>query len=257
MAICQGNVGAEVEIFDHFLAPDNDLTWGTGTVQVSRFGFVSDDEGSFEWTVDEANGVLAITTDVGDNDSAVLMAGTLIPNVSGPIVTEWRLKVNDVAAGGVAVFVGFTETLSLSAPVMPAEFATATMTYNGTGQILGAQLDADGTVIDWRAVSGDAGAVVGTNRATRAALATAGIRANETMTADEWYIVRVELSSEGVGEVYVGHKNRGLDLILTVTGVPVVNPLYAICMVENRSGNAKVMEVDYGYVKGYCDWEVS
>ena len=39
-------------VWDDFLGPDNDLTWGTGTVKVGNFGFVSVDEGTYEWTID-------------------------------------------------------------------------------------------------------------------------------------------------------------------------------------------------------------
>ena len=246
MAVTQGSFG-ELKVWDDFLAPDDDLTWGTGGVKVGNFGFVSDDEGSFEWTVDEANGIVAITTDVGDDDSACLKASVFTPSVNGPIVCEWRFKFSNVDC---AIFAGFTETLSLTAPVMPAEFATATMTYNGTGQMIGAQMDVDGTTDDFRAVFGDAGAVLSGADAN-------GTRANETLTADEWYIVRVELDSSGRGDVWVGHKNRQLDLIKSVTGNPTTNPMHAILMIENRSGNARVLEVDYGYAKGYRDWEVT
>ncbi len=247
MAVCQGSFG-KLEVWDDFLGPDNDLTWGASGVKVGNFGFVSVNEGTFEWTVDEANGVLAITTDTGDDDNAVLMAGAFTPNVNGHLVTEWRFKFNSATVG--AVFVGFTETLALDTPVMPAEFATATMTYNGTGQMIGAQFDTDGTTDDFRAVFADAGAIV-------TGADTHGTRAQETIAADEWYIVRVELSSTGVGEVWVGHKSSGLNLVKRLTGNPVVNPMYAICMFENRSAAARLFEVDYGYAAATRDWEVT
>lgn len=230
---------------------------GTGRHNIGKATYFSDDEGTIGYTVDEANGVVALTSDVGDDDNVGLHLGVWIPNVNGAIVTEWRFKVNDMAAAKVAVFCGFTETLALDTPVMPIEFATALMTYNGTGQVLGILFDSDGTVLDFRATAGDAGAVIGTNYATNAALVAAGVRANETMTADEWYICRVELSPDGVGKVYLGHKGRGLDLILEATGLPVTNVLRAALMMENRSGAAKILEVDYGVAEGWRDWEVT
>lgn len=254
MAICQSEFG-KLEWGSDFLAPDNDLTWGTGTVHIDGLGFVSVNEGSFEWTVDEGNGVLAITTDTGDNDNAVLMAGAFIPSVNGTLVAEGRFKSNSATLG--SVFCGFTETLALDTPVMPAEFATATMTYNGTGQMIGALWDSDATTGDFRALAGDAGAVQGTNVATNAALATAGVRANETITADEWYIVRVEVDASGYGRVYVGHKGRGLDKILEVKDIGTTNPMYAVLMYENRSAAARVFEVDYFRGWANRDWEVT
>lgn len=254
MAVTQGSYGM-MKFGSDFLGPDNDLTWGTGTVHIDGLGFVSVNEGSFEWTVDEGNGILAITTDVGDDDNAVLMAGTFIPSVNGAITWECRFKFDSATLA--SVFCGFTETLSLATPVMPVEFATATMTYNGTGQVLGALLDTDATTDDFRATSGDAGAVAGTNTATKAALVTAGIRASETITADEWYVVRVEINPSGIGAVYVGHQNRDLDLVLEVSGIPTTNPLYAVLMFENRSAAARVFEVDYCWGTAYRDWEVT
>lgn len=254
MAITQGSFGRLTAGSD-FLAPDNDLTWGTGTVHIDGVGFVSVNEGTFEWTVDEGNGVLAITTDTGDNDNACLMLGAYIPSVNGTVVAESRFKFNSATLG--AVFCGFTETLALDTPVMPAEFATATMTYNGTGQMLGAQLDTDGTTDDFRAVSADAGAVIGTDTSTGATIAAAGVRASETITADEWYIVRTIISASGTGEVYVGHKTNGLEKVVDLKGLPTTNPLYAICMFENRSAAARVFEVDYHFVTAYRDWEVT
>lgn len=262
MALTQSGFG-RCEVFEDFLTrydvnSSTSITTfvpGTGQFNIGQVGYCSFNEGTIGYTVDEANGVLAITTDSGDDDNAVLYTGVAIPNVNGPLIHESRSKFNSATLG--ALFVGFTETLALDTPVMPAEFATATMTYNGTGQILGAQFDTDGTTDDFRACSGDAGAVAGTNQATGAALVNAGIRANETITADEWYIVRVELSQDGFGEVYVGHKGRGLDRILGVTGLLVVNALFATSFFENRSAAARVWEVDYFYSSWGRDWEAT
>ena len=80
--MAQGSYG-EVKIFDDFLGPDNDLTWGTGTVKVGDVGFVSVNEGSFEWLIDEPGGIVAITTDTGDNDNAALYAGRFQPSDGG------------------------------------------------------------------------------------------------------------------------------------------------------------------------------
>lgn len=245
MTIAQSEWGM-LEVKDDFLAPDNDLTWGTGTVKVGNFGFVSVNEGTFEWTIDEPGGIVAITTDTGDNDNAALMAGTFRP-ADGDIVTEWRVKFSNVDC---AIFVGFTETLALDTPVMPAEFATATMTYNGTGGMVGAQMDVDGTTDDFRAVAGDGGVATGG--------AGNGTRANVTLTADEWYVVRVRIDVNGTGYVYVGHNadtGKGLKLVATFeNAVTAGDKFYAVCMIENRSGNARVLEVDYGLARGARDW---
>ena len=240
----------KVRVWDDFLGPDNDLTWGTGTVKVGNFGFVSVNEGSFEWTIDEPGGIVAITTDVGNDDNAALMAGTYKP-ADGGMLMEARLKMSNVDC---ALFVGFSETLALDTPVMPAEFATATMTYNGSGGMIGAQYDVDGTDDDWRAIFGDGGAVSG-------GADTNGTRANETITADEWYIVRVEVDEDGTGRVYVGHDDGlggDLSLVKEISTAFVTNTdvLYAVCMIETRTANARILEVDYMAAEGFRDWTV-
>lgn len=247
MAVTQGSYG-EIKAGSDFLGPDNDLTWGTGTIHIDGVGFVSVNEGTLEWTVDEPGGILAITTDTGDNDNAALFLGTFQPSVNGPVTMEARFKFNSASLG--AVFCGFTETLALDTPVMPAEFATATMTYNGTGQMLGAQWDSDGTTGDFRAVFADAGAIVSGADAN-------GTRASETITADEWYVVRVEIGPSGRGKVWVGHKDRQLNLVKELAGNPTTNQLYACLMFENRSAAARVFEVDYMWARAFRDWEVT
>ena len=250
----QGSYG-KIRVWDDFVGPDNDLSWGSGTVKVGNFGFVSVNEGSFEWTIDEPGGIVAITTDTGDNDNAALIAGTFKPS-NGGVQLEARFKVASLTS---AIYVGFTETLALATPVMPAEFATATMTYNGSGGMVGFQYDVDGTTDDFRAVGGDAGASAGTTRA--ADTVTNGIRANETITADEWYIARVEVHPDGNATLWMGHKGGlggDLQLVAEYITAPITNSdlFYGVLMVENREGSAVVLEVDYMNVEGFRDWAV-
>lgn len=219
-------------------------TWGDG------IGFTSVNEGSFASTVDEACGVLAITTDTADNDNAALIAGKFAP-ADGEIWMEARFKYSNVDC---AVFVGFSETMALDTPVMPAEFATATMTYNGTGGMVGFNYDVDGTTDDFRAVMGDGGAAT--------ANSGNGTRANATVTADRWLIARVVLHEDGSADCYladVGHADSdGVPTLRLVksfdSGLTNTDLFYAVLMIENRSGAARVLEVDYFYAEAGRDW---
>jgi len=254
MAVTHGSFG-RVRGGSHFIAPDNDLTWGTGTFHADGVGVVSVNEGSVEWTIDEPGGVIAFTTDTGDDDNVALFMGTFQPSVGGCWM-EARFKFNSATLGGV--FAGFTETLALGTPVMPAEFATATMSYNGSGGMAGVSFDTDATTNDLRALAADAGAAAGSTVAGDTV--TNGIRANQTIAADEWYIVRVELGAGGHPRIYVGHDNRGMELIAEYTSTaPITNTdqFYAVLMFENRSAAARVFEVDYFYAEGSVDWEVT
>lgn len=259
--MARGTFG-ELRVFEDFLHFEDNIAatglatavvWGTGYVSVGDLGFVSVNEGSLAWTIDEPGGILAITTDTGDDDNACLIAGRFQPGAAGigggGAEMEARFKFNGAATTFPAIYAGFTETLALDTPVMPAEFATATMTYNGTGGMLGFNMDIDGTTDDFRALIGDA-AAGGTGSGTT------GVRASETLTADEWYVARVEADQAGTGRCYLGHKGDQMDLIgdFTTAGITGTDQQYAVCMCENRTAAARVFEVDYMLGHGWRDW---
>ena len=244
----------EITVWSDFTGILNDVAWGTGTLVAplaEGIGFTSDDEGSFASTVDEPGGILAITTDTGDDDSAVLFAGPFFAR-DGGCSMKARFKYSNV---GCAILVGFQETISLTAPVMGAEFATATMTYGNIGNVVGFSYDADGTTDDFRAVMGDG----------QAALSDSGngIRANATVTADRWFEAEVSVGPTGIAECWLsdsGHVDadgipqlRLIKRFSTGTLLTTTDPLFAILMIENRSGAARVLEVDYFGAKGYRD----
>lgn len=245
-----------IEFGSDFTGIYNDVAWGTGTLVAplpGGIGFTSVNEGSFASTVDEEGGILAITTDTGDNDNAALIAGPF-KAANGPVWMEARYKYSNTDC---AVFAGFAETMALDTPVMPAEFATATMTYNGTGGMVGVQYDVDGTTGDFRAVMGDGGA---------AKLDSGnGIRSNSTLTADRWFITRVVLNTDGSGEVWhadAGHANAdGVPTLRLIkkfgAGLTPTDKVYAVLMIENRSAAARILEVDYFWGEGARDWNVA
>lgn len=220
-------------------------TWGAG------MGFVSVNEGSFASTVDESGGVLAITSDTGDNDNGFLRAGPFAPRDGGMWI-ETRFKYSNV---DVAVWVGFAETLDGATPVMPSEFATATMTYNPGGQI-GFNYDVDGTTDDFRAVMGDGSAAISDSGN--------GTRANATLTADRWFEARVVLNPDGSGECWLGDSGHADSLLMNNlrmikrftagTLLTTTDLFFGVLGLENRSGNARVLEVDYVFGEGGRDW---
>lgn len=241
-----------IQVFSDFTGILNDVAWGTGTLVAplsNGIGFTSVNEGSFASTVDEPGGILAITTDTGDDDNAALIAGPF-KAADGGMTMEARFKYSNTDC---AIFVGFAETMSLTTPVMPAEFATATMTYN-PGNMMGFNYDVDGTTDDFRAVAGDGSAAV--------AGSGNGTRANATVTADRWLLARVHVNDDGSGECWlgdVGHVDANsiptLRLIKTFgTGLNASDLMFAVLMIENRSGAARVLEVDYFAAEGARDW---
>src|SRR3990167_35640 len=231
------------------LAAANNLGGGISLMGVN--------EGSITLTVDEPGGIIDITTDTGDNDNQALVAGVFDP-ADGGMWMETRIKIPDsVATTRAAVFVGFSETLALDTPVMPAETATTTTTYNGTGGMVGFVFDSDATTIDWRFVAGDAAAALATKDKNGTVGTALGIRANADITADRWWVFRVEIGTDGLARGYfadTGAEDK-LELVGESTAALGTGDGFpAVVLIENRSGANERLEGDYMFGEGYRDW---
>ena len=261
----QGTFG-EVKAFSHFTGAHAAIVpAATGEHIDGGWAIVGVNEGTYGYTVDEPGGILDITTDTADNDNHALVAGVFRP-ADGGMQMEARFKIPDsVATTRAAVFVGFSETLALDTPVMPAERATATTTYNGTGGMLGVLFDSDSTLLEWFAVAGDGGAAVATkdkngvvgNANGIQLTGSAGLLHGSSATADRWYLVRVEVGTDGIGRVYFGDidGNSKMQLVAeNTTPLGTSDNFHAVLMVENRSGANERLEVDYAYARGWVDW---
>lgn len=243
MTIQQGSFG-RIRVMEDFLGAPEVAAMTTVAASIGDIGYVCVNEGSFAPVVDEPGGIVQITTDTADDDNCFLYAGPFKP-ADGGCVMEARFKMADITTG--AVWVGFSETLDATTPVMPSEFATATMTYNGSGGMAGLNFDSDGTTDDWRAVVADAGAVDGS------LTTSSGTRAYEAPVNDEWDIARVEISAGGWVTIMLnGNTIESFQSHLTTTDV-----FHACLGIENRSGAASVLEVDYFYAEGGRDWTIS
>lgn len=231
------------------LAAANNLGGGISLIGVN--------EGSVTLTVDEPGGVIDITTDTADDDNHALVAGVFKP-ADGGMWMEVRLKIPDsVAATRAAVFVGFSETLALDTPVMPAETATTTTTYNGTGGMAGFVFDSDATTIDWRFVVGDGAAALATRDEAGTVGTALGIRANATITADRWWVFRVEIGTDGLARGYIADATA--TGVLTLVGESTAalgtgDNFHAVVLIENRSAANERLEVDYMFGEGFRDW---
>lgn len=203
-------------------------------------------------TSTKGGGILALGTGASDDDNAVLRMGPWAPQ-DGKLILRSRFAYSNVDC---AVFVGFTKTLDSTTPVMPAEFATATMTYNGTGGMVGFNYDVDGTTDDFRAVMGDGGAAKSDS--------SNGIRANATLTAAQWFEATIVLNEDGTAECWLGdagHANSSKKLnhrlikrFSTGTVLAPTDLFFACLMIENRSANARTLSVDYLYAEANRNW---
>lgn len=252
-AIGSGKVYAGSDFLGGFLTGVPTAALGTGLG--GGLSLTGVNEGSLAQTIDESGGVLAITTDTADNDNHAIYAGVFCPR-DGKMVLRTRFKYSNV---DTSIFAGFAETLDLTTPVMPAEFATATMTYN-PGGLVGLQYDVDGTTDDFRAVMGDGSAAISDSGN--------GVRAQATVTADRWLEAEVIVNEDGSAECWlgdVGHPNsdatqnklRLIKRFSTGTLLTPTDVFHAVLMIENRSGNARVLEVDYFWAEGGRDWRAA
>ena len=248
----RGNFG-EIRAFNDFTGTYETVTWDAATVELGGgWGLYSVNEGTIQDVKDEEGGIIQLLTDTGDNDNAALVAGPFKPS-NGGCVMEARFKVADDL--NVAMFAGFMETMVLATPVMAAEYATATMTINGSGGVAGLQFDMDSSAPDvFRPASGDGGAVTGTNKSGTAITATTTTSSGQTVTADAFVVARVEISPSGRID-YLLAADKELTLVESITGAVTASDLfYAVLMLENREAAAKEFEVDYVYARGFRDW---
>jgi len=235
----------------------HDFTGGNGTAAaldasgIQAFGVGTEVYGN---TVDESGGILAFATGASDNDNAVLRAGPFAPR-DGKMVVNARFKYSNV---DTSVFVGFSETLDPTTPVMPIEFATGTtLTFNGTGGMVGLLYDVDATTDDFRALMGDAAGGISDTGAL-------GIRANATLTADRWFEATVILNEDGSAECWLGDSGHAdsnsmnkMRLIKRFSSGTLLTPtdlFFACLIIENRSGNTRTLEIDYFEGQGGRDW---
>lgn len=239
MTIKQGSFG-RVRVFEDFLSKYEGSTAFTTTfTSLGQLGLisVSAGDGATVTTVNEPGGVVSLTTHTDDDDNVALHCGMFKP-ADGGCVMEARFKNDSITEG--AIFCGFMEALAVTTPVMAIEYDTATQATNSCA--VGMLFDPDGTDPDiWRAVAGDA-----TTDATGSP-----ISATTSLVADEWDVVRVEITADkGDGYCYLnGALIKKFSAFCTTTDV-----FHAVLMIENRTGAANVLEVDYFYAEGGRDW---
>lgn len=241
-----GNFGRIVAESD-FLGGYEDITWAATSVDIEGGWYiVSVNEGTIQKVVDEPGGVIQFLTDTADNDNVALISGPFKP-ADGGVEMECRFKVGDDMAN-TAIYIGYSETMAQDTPVMPAEFSTTTMTYNGSGGMAGFSYDSNATDNDFRALAGDGGAVSANADAD-------GTRANQTITADEFYVCRVEIDTNGKALMSISHDTDGMEIVKEIESAVTPGDLqYAVIMCENRTGAALEFEIDYARAHGNRDW---
>lgn len=222
------------------------------------------------YTVDEPNGVASFDGGGGAADGVVLYSAPMQPNLNGTQWVEARFK--NASATDFRAFIGFQSTLNQAEPVNPFTLSTVTLTANNAGEAVGFYTDAAATTDDFRFMSSSAGsadtaarvrvgdAVKGLTGQATTTLGSLGVRAGVTLTADSWYIARVEIDPDGSVRGYFGHssmsKANGLQLVATLEAgtVSASTITFPVCHLLATSTGDPIAEVDYFRGGGNRDW---
>lgn len=236
-----------------------DLVVCTATMLIeSGIGFMSVGTPTFADKVDISGGWISCVTSNSSGDNVFLQGAPIILQEGGGEM-ECRFQIHTPTTS--AVFVGYCQTLSSTTPVLPATFSTTTMTYTGTGAMMGLLADSNATTNDFRALMGTGGAAAdGSGN---------GIRANATMTADKNFVARIRWFQDGGGECWLadpGHTDRaGVEILRLVKRWPgteqgrsapvsLTSVMFPILALETRSAATKALYVDYFRYRSFRNW---
>lgn len=257
----------KIRVFEDFqgvpaAATISDATAGTRWNDVTLIAISGDVD--LTHTVDEGGGILAISGAAGAGDGLVITTSPMRPDENGTMVIEVRCK--NSSATDFRFFCGFQETVSLSETVNPYTLSGTTLTANAAGEVAGFYLDTAATTDDFRFMAGanssaSTGAALDYALGGATTLGSLGVRSNATLTADRWFIARVELDPDGTCRGYFGDetmaKVTGLTHIATLrTGeLSATAVYYPIVQLLASSTGDPTAEIDYFYAAGNRYWE--
>ncbi len=214
--------------------------------------------------VDETGGVGGFTPDAGNAaDGIVLYGAPMIPSSNGKLRMGVRFKGS--SATDMRVFCGFQETVSAAEPVNPFTLSGTTLTSNNTGQTVGFYTDTTATTDDFRFHASSDGTELTSAKLVDSidgstTLGALGIRAQATITADSWVIMRVEIDVDGGAEGWCGAigmaDQNGLSQIARLKAGNIDKdalyfPIFHFVAASTGSPRA---EVDYFWGRGSRDW---
>ena len=250
MAVGIGSVGT-VEVMEDFMSMQDDggltIVDATGIAFNNlRLNAISGDV-VMDQDVTLGGGVATFSGAGGAGDGISIASAPLIPR-DGHMTIETRFKY--AVWTDVQAFVGFQETWDRDEAVNPFTLNGTTLTDNSVGNCWGIYYDTQATTDDWRAAASQAGTIV-------SASGTLGVRANSTLTADKFIIIRVELNPSGGGDVYIsdalGDSFRLVDNLPngTLSTTAAYHPV--VTLLAQSTGDP-LISVDYVRIRGGRSW---
>ena len=214
-------------------------------------------------TVDESGGVISINGAGGAGDGLALIGLPMQPSTNGTIRMGARFK--GASATDLRVFVGFAETVAVAEPVNPFTLSGSTLTSNDAGNAVGFYTDTAATDDDFRfhySLDGTESttAPLYSSLSGATTLGALGIRSQCTLTADSWYVARVEIDTGGGCIGYFG--GPGMANQSGLTKVAHMKPgtfdqtalVYPVLYLLASSTGDPLLECDYIWAKGNRDW---
>lgn len=215
------------------------------------------------FTVDESGGVVSANGAGGAADGIAFVGAPMIPSSNGTIRMGARFK--GASATDLRVFVGWQETVLMSEPVEPFTLNGTTLTSNDGGNAVGFYADTTASTDDFRFHASLDGVELTTAALSAAldgstTLGALGIRANCTLTADSWYVARVEIDVAGNAEGWFGGpgmaNQKGLTRVARMKSGSIDQTalVFPVLILVAASTGDPLLECDYFWAKGNRDW---
>ena len=228
-------VGTEVFIFSDFL----------GAVIPEEFTGGSENSGTAAIVVAKEGGVVGLITGASDGNRSQITTGLNHLVSSGSIIGRFRVK-SVTAITTRAIFVGFTDTVSLENPI---EISGTTITSNATNAV-GFVYDTAATTDQWYflAVNADVDSI--------ALVPVPNFFTGLAPVADTWQNFGVEITPDGraIGSFGTGDKRKLVEVAWADSAVATTSLLTPTVLLETRTGGAATVYVDYmGVISGRED----
>ncbi|MCH7573604.1 MAG: hypothetical protein IIA59_00605 [Candidatus Marinimicrobia bacterium] len=203
-------------LMDHFLGDLLDAAWA-----------VDIDTGGAGAIVAAAGGTVRLTTDTTDEDR-IQLSHELNWAAQNVVIFETRIKVDDIT--NVAINVGLTDAKAEAAQAIPFNIGGGDAITSTATDAVCLVFDTDADTDTWFGIGVKAGAD------------TALIGSGTAPVNDTYQIIRIELDASGGASYFIDGVAYGSATVNSITAATALTP--TVC-VQNKSGSAHNLDVDY------------
>ncbi len=260
------SVFGKINVFEDFQGQTSSATLSSATnTRFNDLSIAAIHDTTFINSTTRVNGVATFVINNAASDGVSIFTSPMQPSVNAPMVVEARFA--NSSATDFRAFIGFQQTVSLTATVLPYTVSATTLTANAAGNVAGFYVDTGATTKDFRFLAG-----INSAASTTAAIAydfnhaattlgALGIRSQITLTASSMYTCRVVMYPDGSVEGYAGHTTQpsadlGLSLICRLKAgvITTTNLFFPILSLRSGSTGTPTATCDYFGATGQRDW---